>query len=459
MALSASTVFEVRSTGTATAGGGFVTGSSGTDWSLQDSPQYSVTDGVTAGTATIVSATAAFGTDVVGNIIYVQGGTGSITAGWYQIVSRTNSTAIVVDRSTGLTSGIGVTLHIGGAFSTIAAALAVMTVERMTTYVKATATYSISTGLSFASGPSFSGITRLIGYTTTRGDGGKPTIQATAGSITMLTIGVSGCQASNFIIDGNSQTSILGVDITAQYTPGVIDCKIMNCTNSGLRVSLQNSAERIEVTGCSTQPAVIASNAGAIFDCWVHDNTVTGISLAGGAGTIVSGCIVSNNTGASSDGILLELSNLVVGCSIHGNGRDGIREPNAYYGMQFQICDNIITGNGGYGINFASGTADLSAYINYNAYGASGAANTSGAYHNITAGTNDISLTGGNPYTSSASNDFSLNSTANAGAACKQVAHARPGGAISYHDIGALGAQSSGGGGNPRLVNGGLIAA
>src|SRR3954469_9556272 len=113
MALSSSTVYQVRPGGADTNGGGFVTGASGTDWSKQDAAQYSVTDGVAAGSTTLTSVTAAFGTDVVGNLIYVSGGTGSITAGWYQIISRTNATTIVVDRSTGLTAGTGVTLKIG----------------------------------------------------------------------------------------------------------------------------------------------------------------------------------------------------------------------------------------------------------------------------------------------------------------------------------------------------------
>ena len=90
MALSASTILEVRSTGSDTNSFGFVTGASGTDWSQQDAAQYSVTDGVTAGTTTITSASANFGTDVVGNLIYVQGGTAPVTAGWDQITVRTN---------------------------------------------------------------------------------------------------------------------------------------------------------------------------------------------------------------------------------------------------------------------------------------------------------------------------------------------------------------------------------
>ena len=50
MALAAATVLEVRPGGSDTNAGGWVTGSSGVDRSQHDSPQYAVTDAVTAGT-------------------------------------------------------------------------------------------------------------------------------------------------------------------------------------------------------------------------------------------------------------------------------------------------------------------------------------------------------------------------------------------------------------------------
>ena len=81
MALAAASVFEVRTAGNDTNGGGFVTGAAGTDYSQQDAKNSggadsSVTDGVTAGTTTVTSLTAAFGTTIVGNIIYIGVGSG-----------------------------------------------------------------------------------------------------------------------------------------------------------------------------------------------------------------------------------------------------------------------------------------------------------------------------------------------------------------------------------------------
>ena len=95
MAIQASTVWEVRTTGSNTNGGGYTSG--GTDYSQQDSPQIAVTDAVANGTTTITSATANFNSSHVGNIIYLAGGTGSLAATKREVISITNSTTIVVD--------------------------------------------------------------------------------------------------------------------------------------------------------------------------------------------------------------------------------------------------------------------------------------------------------------------------------------------------------------------------
>ena len=115
MSLATSTVWEIRTGGSATNGGGFVAGAAGTDWSQQDAAQYSLTNGVTNATTTIGTTSAS--ADMVGNIAYVAGGTGSITGAWYQIVSQVTSTSITVDRLTGLTAGTGVTINVGGALN------------------------------------------------------------------------------------------------------------------------------------------------------------------------------------------------------------------------------------------------------------------------------------------------------------------------------------------------------
>lgn len=433
-------VFEVRSTGATTNGGGFKTGASGTDWSQQDAAQYSVTDGVTAGTTTITSATANFGTDVVGNVIYVQGGTGAVTAGWYEITVRNSSTSITVDRSTGLTAGTGVTLKIGGALSTIALALALMTVGGMQTYVKATATYSISTGLATPAGISANtNKSRIIGYTTTRADLGRPTIQTSA-AIVAYTDNNGGFSFENFIVDGNT-TGNIGVYLQTANSSVAFNCLLKRFLDCGAKMSSGGALIQCEVTTCGGASALSAVNVtgtGTITkNCFIHDNTTAGIEVVGGQGSII-GCVITNNTGASSDGVRMNAvyssgKMSILNNVFYANGRDGYRTTGIY--AIGEISNNIFVNNVGIGLNVSALSPVVNdVLIHHNAYYNNGTIR-SGA----NAGTGDVTLTG-DPFTNAAGNDFSLNNTASAGAACRSVGYPGIliGGGTGYEDIGAL---------------------
>jgi hypothetical protein len=117
MALSLDTQWNVRTDGSGHEWRRVRLRSCGTDYSRQAAANsvgsnISTTDAVAAGTTTITSATAAFTSAITGNIIYLQGGSGSLTAGWYQ-ATYVSATSITVDRS--VASGTGITLNIGGA--------------------------------------------------------------------------------------------------------------------------------------------------------------------------------------------------------------------------------------------------------------------------------------------------------------------------------------------------------
>src|SRR4051794_28973064 len=103
----AARMWEVRTAGADTNGGGYVSG--GTDYSQNDhknaagcvscgstTANLSTTDAVANGTTTITSASAAFTSSITGNMIYLQGGSGSLAAGWYQ-ATYVSSTSITVD--------------------------------------------------------------------------------------------------------------------------------------------------------------------------------------------------------------------------------------------------------------------------------------------------------------------------------------------------------------------------
>lgn len=434
MALSANTVWEVRTAGADTNGGGFVTGAAGTDWSQQNAAQYNVADGITAGTTTITSATANFGTDVVGNLIYVQGGTGSVVAAWYQIISRTNSTTIVVDRSTGLSAGTGVTLTIGGALGTVGQAATNMSVSGMNCYIKADGTYTLGAGVTFTNGTTSTKMS-VIGYTTTRTDSGRATLQATA-AITMVTNASGGYAFRNLILDGNSAT---GTNAFLRTTAGgceIHNCKIQNWSGYGMTLIGNESVVACEVTGCATTAGITSAAAGLLIaGCYIHDNTVPGILCSGVF--IVVDSIISGNSGASSDGLQVStnVSGVIEGCVFFNNGRDGIRIAGGLHSRPIIMQNNILSTNSGYGINQVGGSSTLVLTpIRNNAY----YNNTTAARFGFAAEDGAVTLTG-DPFTNAAGADFSLNSTAGAGTACKAVG--RPGSVtgtstVGYRDIG-----------------------
>jgi hypothetical protein len=449
MALNANIAWEVRQTGSATNGGGFKAGASGTDWTLQDAAQYSVTDAVTNGTTTITSATANFGADVVGNVLYITGGTGAITAGWYEITARNSATSITVDRSTGLTTGTGATLKIGGALATIAQAAAVMVasnkifVRRNATVYdsNATTTISVSTTPTNGTPP-----TRLIGYYQTRGDCTVAAVKA--GTVTRPTLRLitntgltgiactgNGIYVEGLIIDCNNLGTSTGISHSGDYSE-VKNCKILNSRTYGINASATyQTISDNEVTACAAT-AAINSAAARVYRNHVHDNTCTGINT--GSTTYVFWNLVVNNTGSSSDGIVSGqlFGGVILHNTVSGNGRHGIVTTTSYL-MGVQVRDNVIAnhtaaGAAGFQGAAAAGWAadpsfDGNAYYNNTSHRSN--ADDTGSVNPINGvapytNTLDVICTA-DPFTNAAGGDFSLNNTAGGGAAIR--AHGVPG--------------------------------
>lgn len=406
MALASAIVWECRSTGAATNGGGFKAGASGTDWSQQDSPQYSVTDGVTAGTTTITSATASFGTDVVGNLVYAAGGTGSITGAWYEIVSRTNATTIVVDRSTGLTAGTGVTLKIGGALSDARVALVNM-VSGNTVWIKS-GTYTIGTAIPTNSG--LSGFT-VEGYGSTRGDRGtRPVLQASA-AIEIWKFNVQGtCIIRNLEFDGNSTgtSGLNSASFAGSGSQAVISyCRFRRFTAGGFRTSYGGHLYFCEFD--ANQYGAEQDGAGYLntyfHGCYFHDNTSHGVRRL----TVNAyGCVFDTNGGRGIYG--WGPSQTLEHCVFYKNTSHGIdfEDSTGAIGLAFSC---IFYGNGGWG---ASGWK----YFRACAFGS----NTSGAKTGHTESLNEVTLSA-NPFADGDNQDFSLNSTSGGGTACKAVGY------------------------------------
>lgn len=404
MALSANTVFEIRTGGADTNGAGFVTGASGTDHSLQDAAQYSVTDAVTAGTTTITSVTANFGTDVVGNILYIEGGTGAIVAAWYEIISRTNSTTIVVDRSTGLSVGTGATLKIGGALASpggLGAALASASTSGMKAWIKS-GTYTLTSSTANVAGGKFSGPSnkpiRIEGYTTTRGDGGVPIISCGAiGTITVFTVAIAGdiqtvASLRYLKVDANGQSSITAFAVSGQTTR-IEDCYALSCS-TGFLITSNADIVRSFAESCTTGISVNSANA---FMCRTKSCTTGFSQLTTG---VVAHCLATGGTtGFSSN------SNSycrAINCVAYGASGSG------YATWYMGWATNCYAENcGAYGFNMPrSSIQNCGGYNN-----TSGNVNASNVVYN-----DGFVTLSGSAFVDAAGDDFRPNATASAGA-------------------------------------------
>lgn len=444
MSLSALTVFEVRVGGSDTNGGGFVTGTSGTDWSQQTAAQYAVTDAVANGTTTITSASAAFGTDVVGNIVYLVGGTGPLAEGWYQIISRASATSITLDRT--VATGTGITLNIGGAFGSpggAGKAVAAAAITGITIFIKYDASpYVVTTASTNVSGGCVLGAanTYWIGYDLSRTKypalgGNRPTIQLGSGvSTAVIFTGTNNVYwLQNVILDCNSQTLGRAGLMSGEY----FYVKAMNGSWNTTGGTLQdNSAGRAilcEVSGCTgTGGAAALRMSGAMFYCSVHDNSVAAGTSAT-ASTNAYGCICYNNTTGHGFG-----AGGFINCSSYGNTQAGF-----FPGNSGGIYINCIAENNATQ-GWAGGTSRYS-LINCASYN-----NTSGRSSAGTGQVFDIAaITGsGSFFTNAASADFTINNTAGAGALLRATGFPATSatGLAGYIDVGALQHQDTGGG-------------
>lgn len=436
MALPSTTVFECRTSGSDSNGGGFVAGGSGSDYSQQNAAQLSVTDGSAAGTTTLTSATGGFTTAMVDNILQISGGT--LNAGFYRIVTRTDTNNVVLDRSPG--TGSGSTVKVGGALATPLKAINTAMIGSNTVWIK-NGTYTVGTTLTPPSGASGSP-SRILGYNATRGDldavttfTNFPTLQASA-AIFVITGSNPWLLFRGLILDCNG-TGTRGADLSANYS-WIDNCKAMKFTQFGLTANGANC----KITRCwGTQSGTGATAAfylngiSLLYGCVASDNA-NGRGVQVGSGDVVN-CVASAN---GSYGFLGEGNSATfLNCVAYNNTLDGF---SLGAGNNSGVFNSIAVDNGGYGINASTTWTDFP--DNWNAF----YNNTSGARNGVPAGANDVTLSG-DPFTNAAGGDFSLNNTAGAGAACRAVGF--PGtfsgiGTTGYLDIGAVQSQAGGGG-------------
>jgi hypothetical protein len=443
--------WELESGGNDANGAYFNTAAAGIDYSVQSSPQLSLTDIVTNGTTTLTSATGGFTAAMIGNGINIAGTV-------YEIKTRVDTNTITVDRTIGAASGQ--TGKVGGAALTLGYLMSQAVVGNTVYCLGNGGAYSFANGTANTAGNKVSmtvgGDTSIwvpfwiVGYATNRTrantDASRPIFQAGAASMTLLDLGAQKIIfLHNIDFDGNSGSfaSTRGLVVGSSASGARVSrCKFRNWGNNAISSTL--SGLIVQDCDFTTNPSVAFAGRGNLLRCDLHANTATPVSVSSTFSVVR--CNLYGNTGASTDGIAITSGDIglyVRECSLYGNGRHGINIT-ANFTTQFIPFENlIITGNGGYGVaaNAATNLVILDHVATFN--------NTSGRSNNINAqaDVSPIILTA-SPFTNANAGDLSLNATAGGGAAVRAagIPGTYPAGTtVNYLDIGAAQHKDAGG--------------
>lgn len=452
--LSSTVTWEVRPTNGSDSNGGCFDGgvsSPGTDYTQQNAVQYSFTDlassNGTTNPSSVTSASHSFASADVGDCIHISAGT-SWTTGWYEITSVSGGAA-TVDRAVGTSASLsGGTWLEGGALKTLGQ-LGTNFAAGNVGWVKAESTIGVTSAVTI--GGNQNRITTVIGYSSTRGDGGQVTVQAQSGlsNAFVLTLDQS-IVIENFVIDANNIGPTSGTSgLSTGNGGGAVNVIVKNKnwnTNAALSLGTSAFCEQCYVTNVSGGEAVSIASGGILSDSVIYGNSVPGVIATYNSSnpTVLLNVIIANNTGSSSDGIQIGSS---VGSIIlqhvvcYKNGRDGLRwAPQTGGTSSILVSNSVFYGNSEYGINVTT-SMTMSTYFNWNAYGNNTTANLSG----LAAGANDVTLSS-DPFVNGSSENFALSSSGITALAAKGFPGALSTGGTGFTDIGALQHQATGGG-------------
>jgi hypothetical protein len=446
MAIAAATVWEVRTMGNAANGGGYSTG--GTDYSQQDAAQLSVTDAAATGTTNLSSATGGFTSAMVGNIVNVVG------QGRRQITTYVDTNNVTCDAAWGTFSGA--TANVGGALIGPEDADASY-VPGNIVYIEE-GSYTSTTTRTLTCDGTVAGHIRFVGYPS---GGARSYVDIAEADMPVFTsatnsVDIFSHNNANRIIFRNIKithtAATRGDGVAALTTAGsgffLINCVFDGCLSAMNDAGLNWSAlylTRSTIRNC-TSNGITFTGSGSNITCYYNtivDNGARGIRV-NGAGIGLYFNIIAGNTNegyynVSASGTSAFLSS-VIGNVFHGNGGDGFHMENSSGGFPIFFFNNILTSNGAYGARNLTANvfearngvlARKNAYYN----------NATGDRLNFATGEDDITLTG-DPFTNSGAGDFSLNNTADRGAALRALgfpATIGPAGATTanYIDIGA----------------------
>jgi hypothetical protein len=440
MAISSTCEWECRTTGTDNAGGGFVPGSSGTDYSQQDFPQLVLTDVTIAdGTTTnIGSVTGGFTAAMVGNIVNLTGGTGgTLTAQRRQVTAFVNANTLTLDQAPAPTAAMtGVTVTVGGALSGP---------WRVSTYNVAGQSDIVSgnviwvqSGLytrtslwdfkNVAFDTTLQRATFLIGYKA----GGARSIGVQLGEADMPEIRMTANSTSLFRGNGSDRVVLYNFKLTSTATTradGVINTttasfiRWVNCVFDGFSRALAGSSsssaqvnarlDNCEVRNCTSHGVASGTSTGTwiVRGCYIHDNGGAGVRLEGGTGHQIMDCLIVNN----ADGVLFTIGTyfgdaVIYGCVIANNAgwQIGNNSSGALTGGSTSMVRSNILWGGTYCVGWSRATTCTRPWTVWENNAMGGASTSDRSNWDIVP--DDIAITA-DPFVAPATRDYRLNNS------------------------------------------------
>lgn len=213
-----------------------------------------------------------------------------------------------------------------------------------------------------------------------------------------------------------------------------VDCVIVNnaTTQPTYWIDIQRGVRLSDcyVSGGSSRTIDTQFNTHVLIDnCWFDGKgTLASSSLVHleGFDNVVTNTLVTDGAGVGIDfdidGATQEFwfckNNTVYGCSSHGIALTGTPGTTTQPRHTFYVVNNLVVGNGGYGINMPQTSLSVETFdIDFNCV----FNNTSGGYNGPSPGANDVTITS-DPFTDTASDDYTLNSSSTGGALLKDAA-------------------------------------
>lgn len=415
-------VWEIRTAGSDANGGAFdpITGVPGTDFSQQDSAQFSYTDIVIDATTNTdcTSAARPFTSVDVGNIIKITSGTGftvqsvlikSVTAG----VAR-------MDKSLGTLGSTGGTGNLGGAKGSPGEVAGLIVTDNII-YVKS-GTYTIGSGTVNTSGnkidTTVSGY--WIGYETTRGDyGTKPVFSTAQSSLSIFRCGVGASHVRNLKVAQTAGTSTKGFECDGAGTTWLL-CEAADIAGPGFDIGgINQTLVECEAHGCTTNSGQFnVFNSSSMFIRCIARNSGAGTpGFNIGEECYLEGCIADTNTISGFTITSFSDGSVLVRCISYNNTEEGFGTTTGATSVVFDHCIAEENGSNGFDVNQAPVTL-----INCAGYN-----NTSGNVAGITPTVNiNFQNLTVSAFVDAVSNDFNINNTSGGGAVLRVITRTMP---------------------------------